>query len=508
MPSENTKRIARNTLYLYLRMLVVMGVNLFTVRIVLQALGAEDYGINNVVGGVVAMFSFLTSTMTSASQRFFSFSLGQRDDEKLSRYFSMSFWCYIGLIVITIILAETLGLWFVVEKLTIPDSRMTAAIWVYHLSIFSFAISILQVPYNSIIIAREKMNIYAYIGLIEVFLKLIIAYLLFISPFDKLIVYATLLLIMNFVISLFYVLYGVIKYEECRVRRFWDKKLFNEVLSYSGWSLFGALSGVVRSQGINILLNVFFNPIVNAARAIAYQVNSALTQFVVNFFKAVQPQIIKYYANSETGNFENLIARSSRYCFYMIFALSLPIIVETPFILGLWLKDVPNYTILFTRLTVVIVIIDSLGYPLQTAVSATGRIKWYQIVTGGLLILSLPVAWLFLHLGYSPMSTMYVCVGMSIVSQLSRIYFSKSLFDMSIIRYVSKVLLPILIVLVTSFFLIFLVSLFTKDCIVWHLVMMLMCILIVLLTSFVFGIPKSERQQLLKFAMVRIRNEK
>lgn len=444
--SSNNKRIAKNTLYLYVRMLIVMAVSLFTVRVTLQALGTEDYGINNVVGGVVTMFTFLTSTMVSASQRFFAYALGKKDYKQLSNYFTMSMWCYQGLAILIIILAETIGLWFVKTQLTIPDSRITAAMWVYQFSIVSFAFSILSIPYNSIIIAREKMNVYALLGLAEAFLKLGIAYLLMISPFDKLILYSGLMCLMMSSIYVFYIIYGTIKFEECRLKRFWDKSIFAEVMNYSGWSLFGAISGVLRSQGINILLNIYFGPVVNAARAIAYQVNNAINQFVLNFYKAVQPQITKYYAASAKDDFMKLVFRSSRCCFYMILILSLPFLIEMPFILELWLKDVPENTILFTRLVIITAIIDSTAYPLQTAISATGRIKWFQIITGGLLLLNLPISWMFLHWGYPAEFTMYVSIALSIVSQLSRIIISNRSVELSYYRYIKEVLLPISIV--------------------------------------------------------------
>lgn len=450
MPSENNKRIAKNTMYLYVRMLVVMAVSLFTVRIVLNALGAEDYGIHNVVGGVVTMFGFLTSTMNSASLRFFSFYLGRQDYKRLSEYFSMSFWCFAGMAFIIFIIAETLGLWFVKNQLVIPSARMDAAMWVYQCAIISFMFRIMTIPYNAIIIARERMNVYAIGGLIEVFLKLGIAYILYTPPLDKLKVNSVLICFSMCSIDVFYIIYSLKYFPESCVKKYWDKGIFKEVVNYSGWSLFGAISGVLRSQGINILLNIFFNPVVNAARAVAYQVNSAISQFVLNFHKAVQPQITKYYAAGEKAEFYKLLFRSSRLYFYLIFLLSLPVLLEAPFILTLWLKNIPENTILFTRLVIIIAIIDSMSYPLQTSISATGRIKYFQIVTGGLLLLNLPVAWFFLKLGYPPESTMYVAMGISVIAQVTRIYFSHCMNGMPIQDYLKDTLASIAIVAILS----------------------------------------------------------
>lgn len=453
MPSDNNKRIAKNTLFLYARMLIVMLISLFTVRVVLNALGAEDYGINNVVGGVVTMFAFLTSTMTSASQRFFSYSIGQNDFNRLSEYFSISFWCYVGLLLVIVVLSETVGLWFVINKLTIPPMRMRAAMWVYQFAIASFVMSVISIPFNSIIIAREMMHIYAYVGMAEAFFKLVIAYLIYVSPIDKLITCSALMFVMQTLVYGFYVFYGITSFRECRIRRNWNKTLFNEVVSYSGWSMFGAISGVIRSQGINILLNIFFNPVINAARAIAYQVNSSINQFVLNFYKAVQPQIVKTYAAHEQENFNSLVFRSSRFCFYLILFLSLPLLLETPFILNLWLKNVPDFAILFTRLVIITAIIDSTQYPLQTSISATGKIKYFQIVTGLLLILNLPFSWLFLKLGYPPQVTMYIAIIISITAQITRIWFANHYANIPFFGYISIVFVRILVVSILSFLL-------------------------------------------------------
>lgn len=434
-------------------MLIIMVVSLFTVRVTLQALGAEDYGINNVVGGVVTMFSFLSSTMVSASQRFFAFALGKKDFRKLSDYFSVSILCYTVLVALILVLAETIGLWFVNYKLTIPEIRLSAAFWVYQFAVISFAFNVIAIPYNSILIAREKMEIYAILGLVEAFLKLGIAYILMISPFDKLISYSAMMCILMSIVYLSYVLYGTAKFPECKFRLFWDKVIFKEVFSYSGWTLFGALSGVLRSQGINILLNMFFNPVVNAARAIAYQVNNAINNFVLNFYKAVQPQIVKTYAAKEMDQFNTLIFRSSRFCFYLIIFLSLPILLETPFILKLWLKDVPENAVLFTRLVIITAIVDSTSYPLQTSISATGKIKYFQIVTGGLLILNLPVAYLFLKCGYPPETTMYIAICISLFAQITRIFFANHYADISVIGYVKSVLFRIVSVAFISYLL-------------------------------------------------------
>lgn len=495
MATGNNIRIAKNSLFLYLRMLIVMGVSLFTVRVVLNVLGTEDFGIHNVVAGVVTMLSFLTSTMTSATQRFFAYALGLEDEKKVTEYFTTSFWCYVLMAFIILFLAETVGLWFVYSYLNIPSSRFTAALWVYQFSIFSFLFSVLSIPYNSLIVAREKMNIYAYLGLIEVFFKLGLVYLLQILDFDKLIAYAVLLLLTAVSICSFYVIYCNSKFKECKIQGFGNKSIFFEILKYSGWSLFGAVSGIFRSQGINILLNIFFNPMVNAARAIAFQVNNAINQFVLNFFKAVQPQITKYYASDDSIELNKLIIRSSRYCTYLILAIALPLLFEMPYVLNLWLVDVPEYAVLFTRLVVINAIIDSMAYPLQSAISATGNIKWFQIVTGGLLNLNLPISLLFLWYGFPPEVTMYVSIAISIISQILRVLFTNYQIGINIPIYIEKVLLRIVLVLMFSLILIVLFKQLATS--VYPILSMVFCFSIVCVVTFSVGIPSVERKKII-----------
>lgn len=502
----NNKRIAKNTFYLYLRMLMVMVVSLFTVRVVLNALGAEDYGINNVVGGFVAMFSFLTSALNSASLRFFSYYIGKNDQEKLSGYFTMSFWCFALLASIIAFIAEPLGVWFVQNKLTIPEARMDAAMTVLHISILSFVARVLLVPFNAIVIAHERMNMFAILGVIECFLKLGVAYIIRVSPYDKLITYSVLLLLMTSAIDLFYIVYDLKSFPECRIKRYWNSVVFKEIVNFSGWSLFGAISGVIRSQGINILLNMFFNPIVNAARAIAFQVNTQINQFVLNFYKAVQPQITKSYGAGDLISMHSLVYRSSRLCYFLILLLSIPVLLETDYLLTLWLKNVPQNTVLFTRLVVLTAIIDSTSYPLQTCISATGRIKLYQIITGGLLILNLPISYAFLKMGYPPEITMYVAIGVSSIAQVSRLIFVRNYVHLSFSIYINQVLLPILIVTLLSIIPPLFLHSVMDESIIRFICVVFVSLLSTCLFVWLLGMKKGEREVISKAILSKIRN--
>lgn len=448
---ENNKRIAKNTLMLYFRMLLTMLVSLYTVRVVLNTLGVVDYGIYNVVGGVVIIFSFLSNTMASASQRFFAFDLGRNDMLQLKRTFSLTVLIYVIISAVVLLLAETIGLWFLNTQMVIPADRLEAANWVYQFSIISFLVTIMFIPYNAVILARENMTFYAYVSIIGVILKLVIVYLLLVFSMDKLKLYSVLMFATTCIISFIYFTICIRKYEESRFKFYWDKGLFFTLIGYSGWNLFGTIAGLLKSQGINILLNMFFGPVVNAARGIAYQVNAAVNQFVINFHTAARPQITKYYAAGEKEQMMSLVFKSSKYSYYLLFILSMPVLLETNYLLTLWLKNLPEYVVLFTRLVIITALIDTLSYPLITAALATGEIKRYQLIVGGVQLMSLPISFCFLKLGFAPQITMVVAIFISTVSLFLRVYMLESMVGFSIRDYFRKVLLIISAVSVIAY---------------------------------------------------------
>lgn len=503
----DNKRIAKNTLFLYIRMLLIMLVSLYTVRVVLDVLGAEDYGIYNVVGGVIAMFSFLTNSMVSASQRYFAYYIGKGDTEKLRQYFVITCICYFMIGAVVVLLAETVGLWFVLNKLTIPDGRMHAALVVYQCSIFNFVLRLFVIPHQSFIIAKERMNIYAYVGIVEVILQLVIVFLLKLIDFDHLEVYGVLLCMTGFIVSGWYIIYSRYNFKETRIYKYFNKAQFVDLLGYSGWNLLGVFSGVCRSQGINILLNMFFSPTVNAARAVAYQINSAVTTFANNFFSAVKPQITKQYAAGEQAGMLKLVTRSSRFCYYILFILALPILLEVPTLLYLWLKEVPDYTVLFSRLVIINALIDSTAHPLMTAIQATGRIRSFQIVTAGLLILNLPVSYVFLKLGCPPQVTMIISICISLIAQISRLLFARKQVSLSIVSYCKEVLWPIGMVTLFSFILPFGISFFISNSIAELLVVGVVSVLSVSLFIFTLGITKDERSYMLSFVKSKLQRK-
>src|SRR5690554_2679044 len=405
---------------LYFRMILTMLVSLYTSRVILNTLGVEDYGIYNVVGGVVSMFAFFNSAMSSATQRFLSYEIGKGDFVQLRKTFNATQIIHICIAVFIFILAETVGLWFVKNYLVIPPERLNAAIWVYHFSVLSFMVSIIQVPYNATIIAHERMNVYAYVSIIEVLLKLLIVFMLTWITYDKLILYGILHFGVMFLIAAIYRIYTRKNFEESKFEVVKDKGLYKTLISYSGWNLFGNIAGVAQGQGINIILNIFFGPVVNAARGIATQVQSAVNSFVSNFQMAVKPQIIKSYAANEKDYMISLIIQSSKYSFYLLFILSLPIILEVDQILKIWLITVPEYASIFTVLVLVIILINSISGPLMTAVQAAGKIAIYQAVIGTLLFLTLPISYVFLKLGYPPEVTLYITIVIEVIALIFR----------------------------------------------------------------------------------------
>lgn len=435
---------------LYIRMLLTMAVSLYTSRIILNTLGVEDFGIYNVVGGFVTMFGFLNSAMASATQRFLSFEIGKKDFKQLGNVFSMSVNIHLLIAFIILILAETIGLWFLNTQLTIPPERLIAAKWVYQFSILALIVNMLSVPYNAAIIAHERMNIFAWVSIIEVSLKLLIVFMLQWFGFDKLKLYAILVFSVSLFIRMIYGIYCSRNFKESRFRIYWDKQLFKTLASYAGWNLWGNIAAVIMGQGINVVLNIFFGPVVNAARGIAFQVRAAMNSFVQNFQMAMNPQIIKSYASGDHKYMHQLIFQGAKYSFFLLFMLSLPVLLETEYILKLWLKTVPEYTVIFTRLVLINILIDSISGPLMTAAQATGKIKLYQGVVGGLLILNLPISYLFLHWGYPPQITLWISIGISIIAFLSRLAIVSPLVKLSIKGYLQEVILRILPVFLFS----------------------------------------------------------
>lgn len=433
--SANNKRIAKNTMLLYVRMLLTIIVGLYTSRVVLNTLGVNDYGIYNVVGGIVAMLAFLNSAMTAASQRFISFELGTQNLQKLKNVFCTSITIHITIACIIFIIAETLGLWFLNTHMNIPVDRMTAANWVYQCSILTFIITVISVPYNACIVAHEHMKAFAYISIIEVTLKLIIVYLLLILPTDKLIVYAILVLCISLIIRLIYSIYCKKNFKECTYQFKFNKRLFKEMFAFAGWSIIGNLGFSLKDQGSNIILNLFYGTAINAARGVALQVNGIINTFSNNFIMALNPQITKQYAAGHIKESIQLVYAGCRYSFFLLSIISIPIIINLDYLLSLWLGTVPTYTVEFLYFSLIAALINSMAIPLVTAMQATGKIKTFQITICIIMLCELPLAYIILNLGYKPYMAMIPTIIVVTIGLFARFILLKQLIRSYSIKY-------------------------------------------------------------------------
>ena len=450
--ANNNKRIAKNTLLLYVRMLFLMVVSLFTSRVILNTLGVEDFGIYNVVGGIVAMFTIISGSLTSAISRFLTFELGKGDKEKLKTIFSTSVNIQLGLSAIIILIGEIVGIWFMNNQMNIPAERMMAANYILQCSLGIFVLNLLSVPYNASIVAHEKMGAYAYISILDIVLKLAVAYAIMLSPFDRLISYGVLLLSESIFIRLIYGLYSKRNFEECTYHLIYDKAVLRKMVSFAGWNFLGVTAGTLNTQGVNILMNVYYGVTVNAARGIAVQASAAISQFVHSFTTAVNPQITKSYATGDMTYMHTLVCQSSKFSAYLFLLMAIPLSVETSEIFEIWLKNPPEYAVLFFRLSLLGTLMDSvLSNSLMTAIFATGDIKKYQIyvtICGGMVF---PLTWLAYLMGASPDSTYIIYFIIYCVVLYVRLHVIQQKVHLQIKEYARRVLVKFIPVAVLSY---------------------------------------------------------
>lgn len=495
--AEKNKRIAKNTLLLYFRMLLVMTVSLYTSRLVLQALGVEDFGIYNVVGGLVSLCSVFSASISSAISRFLTIELGREHNERLRDVFSASTTILFVLCIVIVLIAEPLGLWFVSHKMVIPATRMGAAHWILHLSLLSFCINLISAPYNATIIAHEKMGAFAYISIFEIVAKLLVTLILFFVTSDKLIIYGILMTLVALLMRYVYGHYCVRHFQECKYHYFFDKDLFKEIFSFAGWNFIGSTAAVIRDQGGNILMNLFGGPAVNAARGISVQVNNAISQFATNFMTAMNPQIIKSYATEDYTYMYSLIYRGARFSFYLLLILSLPLMICTSYLLDVWLVEVPKYAVDFVRLSLLVSMVDALTNSLTTSIIATGRIKYYQMTVGGMLLLNIPISYFLLVIGMSPVVVLWVALGISVACMIMRILFVKKLLGLSIWHFIKEVCFNCLFVGVLSVvFPLLLYKLLGCDDFETFIIIGLTCVLCSSVAALFVGCHKSEQAML------------
>jgi len=505
--SEKTKRIAKNTILLYLRMLFSMLVALYTSRVILNALGESDYGIYGSVGGIVTMFSVISGSLNAAISRFITFELGRGDKDRLSRVFCTSINIQTIISIIFVVLAEIIGVWFLNVKMNIPEGRMYAANWVLQFSIVAFVVSLQTVPYNAAIIAHERMGAFAYISILSTILNLIVAILIVYSPIDRLIYYAFAVLAINVLMQCIYIFYCKRHFEETHWHFIIDKSLLKEMFTFSGWNFLGASSGVLLGQGVNLLMNIFFGVTVNAARSIASSVDNAINILVNNFTMALNPQITKSYANKELDYMHDLVCKGAKYSYFIMFIVALPILLETPQILVLWLKQVPDFTIIFTRLTILISLTYVLSQTLITSMLANGDIKKYQIIISSLSFSIFILAYVLFKLGYPPYVSYIVQLIIFIVQLFVRIYLLRDMISIPVQMFIKEVLLKIILISLISA-IIPCIILFQMDETISRLFIVVATSLICTITSIYFlGLSQNEKTWIKRLVKQKIGNK-
>ena len=501
----DNKRIAKNTMFLYFRMFLIMGVALYTSRIVLETLGVEDFGLYNVVGGIVTMFSFINGSLGSATSRYITFELGRKNYVRLSQIFNVAFAVHVFMALIIVVLAETVGLWFFYEKMTIPVERLDAAFWVYQISILHSFFSMTQVPYNAVIIARENMKVYAYIGIVEVLAKLLIVYMIKVSPIDRLVYYAILLCMLQVGILLYYRYFCTSRYPESHLKVCKDRTLYRSIFTYGASDMIGAVSVMAQGQGLNLLLNVYFGPVVNAARAIAYQIQGAVTQFSNNFMTAVRPQIIKSYAEGNIEDMWRLVIHSSCFSFYLMWLICLPLMLEASTVLSIWLGRYPDHSVSFLILILILCLIQTLKTPRVTIFHALAKVFASNITVGTVLCLAFPLAYLFLELGGSPESVFWAANISMAASELVSVFVLRRFLDYSITGYLLSVHGRCTLVAVISLIIPYFV--YDRFMDAGFLRLLVTCVITtvsVILTSLYIGMDKPMRAKLYGIVKTRI----
>ncbi len=490
--SENNKRIAKNTLYLYIRMVVMMVVTLYTTRIVLKVLGVEDYGLYNVVSGVVVMFSFINTALISATQRYLNISVGQGKSKDVQKVFSLSIVINIIIALIILFLGETIGLYYIRTGLSIPNGRENAAFWTYEIALLNTIVLLLRTPYNAAIIAYEKMDFYAYISIIEAFLKLTILIPLLYSSYDHLILFSILMLLTAFLITFVYIICCIRKFSSCKFRFIWDKNLFHEMFKFSGWSILGTFSDMSAVYGLNIIINFFLSVTINAAFGIAMQFVNAINLLAGNFQMAFRPQITKNYAAKNEQAFLNLVFRASRLSFFLLFIVAVPFITGSDDILRIWLGTPPPFTSEFCIILLCAVMIDAISAPLWMSAQAAGNIRNYQIMISISILSILPLSYILLSHGGSPIYIVAAKVLTNFISHIIRIAYLNRRINFPALKYINEVMYPILIQTIVVIFFIWSLSLIWVD--IPYYIHMLIGFIIAGLATYMIGITNEERQ--------------
>lgn len=503
--SHKGRTIAKNTLMLYFRMIFLLIVGFYASRVVLDALGENDYGIYSVVGGVVAMFSIISGALNSAVSRFITFEMGKGTRADLNKVYSTSVLIQIALSVIIIAICEPAGIWFIRNEMTISPDRIPAALWVLQFSLLSFVVNLMSVPQMASITAHEKMSAYAWIGMLDGMLRLAVALLIVHSPTDRLVWYSALMAVSVIVVRVAYGIYCRKHFPECRFRSVFEKGLVKEMFSFAGWNFIGVTSGVLRDQGGNILVNIFFTTAMNAARGVAVQLNGAVQGFVTNFMTAVNPQITKSYASGERAYMLSLVKKSSKMAFFLLFIIALPMLFNTEYLLGIWLKEVPEHSASFVQLFLVFALSESLSSPLITAQLATGNIRNYQMIVGGLQLLNLPVAYVLLKYGAPAQSTVAVSIVISQICLVARLILLRKMIGLSMREFFAQVYLRVSVVALAALALPLMLMRVMPGGFAGFCLSVGICVLCAGMSILYVGCTKVERREMVSMILSRIR---
>lgn len=495
--SNNNKRIAKNTLMLYIRMFLMMAVTLYTSRVVLQQLGVEDFGVYNVVGGLVSTFSILTNSLSGACSRFINFELGTGNFQKLKSIVSTSFNIQIYLSIAVLIALESLGPWFLNNYMEIPSGRLVAANWVLQFTIAMFVVKLIMVPLNALIVSHERMSAYAYFSIIEVVLQLLIVFLLWVSDSDKLILYSFLMFVVSIVVFGLYLFYCLSQFKECTYSIRVDTAELKKMSGFAGWNFLGTTAGVLRNQGIDIIVNMFFGVVLNAARGVANQVNTALGKFISSFMTALNPQITHSYASGDIGRMEFLVFQGSRFSYYLMLFLTVPVVLEMDYILHLWLKTVPESAVLFSQMQLLIALVGCLSQTMVMALLATGNIRNYQLLVGGISLLCFPVAYVFLYCGFSAYVTYIVLFFSELGCLFARSYMMKKLIGVKIGKFIRQVVVKVVFVSIAACVFPIAVILLKDESFGRFVISILVSMSSCLISIYYLGLNKEERNFLL-----------
>lgn len=479
-------------------MFIVMGVTLFTSRIILNALGVNDFGVYNVVGGMVALFGLISASLSASISRFITFELGTGNIKKLKQIFFTAVSIQLRMSILVFLIGGIIGFWFLNWKMNIADSRIVAANWVLFFSLLTLILNLVSVPYNAEIIAHEKMSAFAYVGIIEVCLKLGVAYSVYLFSDDKLIFYAFLIFLVSLIIRLIYGIYCTKNFEECKGKVKYDKRIFKDMSGFAGWTFIGTSSAAIQRQGSNILLNIFYNTALNASYAIGQQVNGAITNFSINFLIALKPQITKSYSSGDNSRLLFLIYFGSKLSFFLLWIIGLIVLIHTDYILHIWLKDVPEYTAIFVKLFILFSLCEVLSDPMITAQAATGKIRNYQICVGGFRLLDIPLAYLLLKLNMPPYAVVYSSILISVGMLILRLLFLKSDINLNINRFLVEVVLRVILVGVSSYFLTSYIVNLLPETFLFFVLKALISIMVTILCIFIMGCNQKEKKIITK----------